>query len=319
MTVSPDLSPGAAPALTAFLRGVERRGALFGELLAGSMEAGDDALRSAMGSFGEVAGRSSFADWPRRFWALLLAAPALRSAHGEAHWDPPFEVLASVGLGPRAALLLRLVAGLGEADAAAVLGIARPTYRLAVQRALPHLADGTPDLATWEALAQAARDALKALPPERLAHVAVVREQVLHGDGRAASGADIAVTRRPRWLALVLAGVAVATAAALLATVWWPCAGGGPGAGDRIRIEPLAATPPASRFASAAALPTHPDFDLLLDPPEPAAVDPGFFAWYAAQAGASGHAGPSTLPAVSEPAQRPDNEAPGLESRDAPR
>ncbi|HST43933.1 MAG TPA: hypothetical protein VLK29_01785 [Luteimonas sp.] len=324
MTVSPDIPPGTVPALTAFLRGVERRGALFAELLAGSVEAGDPALQSAMGTFGEVAGRAPFADWPRRFWALLLASPALRTAHPDALWTPPFEALGDVGLGPRAALLLRLVAGLGEADAAAVLGVARPTYRLAVQRALPRLPDGSPDTTTWEALAEAARDALKALPPERLAQVAVVREQVLHGTEPLAGDGGPFDAGRPRWLALALAAVAVVTAAALLATLWWPAASRRNGAGDRIRIEPLAAAPPASRFGSAAALPTHPDLELLLDPPEPAAADPGFFAWLAAQDGADGGARGDTaapaLPAAGEPAApAPDTDSPGLESRDAPR
>src|SRR3546814_8370911 len=58
---------------------------------------------------------------------------------------------------PISALLLRLVAGLPEAEAAAVLGVARPTYRLAVQRALPHGEDGQPDTQGWRMLGEATR------------------------------------------------------------------------------------------------------------------------------------------------------------------
>src|SRR3546814_6993786 len=48
---------------------------------------------------------------------------------------------------------------LPEAEAAAVLGVARPTYRLAVQRALPHGEDGQPDTQGWRMLGEATRHA----------------------------------------------------------------------------------------------------------------------------------------------------------------
>ncbi|MET0580418.1 MAG: hypothetical protein ABWZ08_00420, partial [Pseudoxanthomonas sp.] len=58
-------------ALSAFLRGVERRGALFAELQCGDREAGDTALAAAMRAFRNHAGTLPMADWPRRFWTLL--------------------------------------------------------------------------------------------------------------------------------------------------------------------------------------------------------------------------------------------------------
>ncbi|MCW5582017.1 MAG: hypothetical protein KIS72_11810, partial [Luteimonas sp.] len=73
--------PSAArAALNAFLRGVERRGVVFAEWQGGDAEAGDVALAATLRGFGEVAGEVPFAEWPRRFWAMLLAAPGLRGA-----------------------------------------------------------------------------------------------------------------------------------------------------------------------------------------------------------------------------------------------
>ena len=125
----------APAALTAFLRGVERRGAVFAQLQVGDAATGDRALVAAMRAFRLPAAKIPFADWPRQFWTLLLATPELREQPKAPSWGSGFGALGGIGRGPRAALLLRLVAGLPEAEAAAVLGVARPTYRLALQRA----------------------------------------------------------------------------------------------------------------------------------------------------------------------------------------
>ncbi|TCZ80596.1 hypothetical protein EYQ95_24445, partial [Lysobacter sp. N42] len=80
------LAPLAAPpALAAFLKGVERRGALLAELLAGEAGIGDAALTRAMAAFRPQALEHPMADWPRLFWAALLAQPALRRAR-HARW-----------------------------------------------------------------------------------------------------------------------------------------------------------------------------------------------------------------------------------------
>ncbi|MCA1714107.1 MAG: hypothetical protein LC715_02915, partial [Gammaproteobacteria bacterium] len=65
------IDAAAAPAaLTAFLRGIERRGALFAQLQCGDAIAGDSALAAAMGAFRKAAEQTPVAGWPRRFWAL---------------------------------------------------------------------------------------------------------------------------------------------------------------------------------------------------------------------------------------------------------
>lgn len=319
MTASTLQDAASAPAaLTAFLRGVERRGTVFAELQAGAAGPGDEALAATLRAFRLVAAKAPFAEWPRRFWALLLASPLLRHPTQGAAWAPQFAVLASLGSGPRAALLLRLVAGLSEADAAAVLGVARPTYRLALLRALPHRDDGTPDAAAWHALGDAAQAAIRHLPAERLAHLARQREAAIHGHKPDPIAlADTGASRRPRWWWPALWSVSLLTALAIAATFLplpWQVDGA---AGDaRIRIEELPpAEAPASTFAADALLPTHRDLDLLLDhgnATDAAQHDPGFYAWYAAQVAAG------TDDVAALPLQEPEADEPPQDEDDAP-
>ncbi|MEP6632763.1 MAG: hypothetical protein ABJA62_00995, partial [Luteimonas sp.] len=284
----------AAPAaLTAFLRGIERRGAVFAQLQCGDTERGDVALAVAMRAFRNSAQQLAVADWPRHFWMLLLAAPPLREEAAGARWPPAFAPLTRLGHGPRAALLLRLVAGLSESEAAAVLGIRRPTYRLALQRALPHRTDGTPDEAVWQALGETAQQSIRELPAERLAHLARVREAAILGQrvqpDRAAIKGDASATPL-QWRGPALIGIAVATLLALAATFFLPRHDDGGLAGDvRVRVRPLPpADAPAATYDAATATLTHRDFALLAEPAlPPAASDPAFYAWLAAQSDAS--------------------------------
>lgn len=285
--VSPLNDPGAAnAALNAFLRGVERRGAVFAEWQAGGAEAGDQALAATLRGFREIAAGSPFAEWPRRFWAMLLASPHLRvgPVPGADAGHPPH--LVALGSGPRAALLLRVVAGLAEGEAAAVLGIARPTYRMALRQALPRLEDGAPDPEAWRALSGAAQQAVRGLPAERLQHIALLRDG---GRAKPVRKPAAELPGRPRWLWPATAAVLLLTAAALAAT-WWPWRAvlGEPGSA-RIEVEALPeAAAPAARFDPATALEAHRDLDLLLAQVEGSfdeLSDPAFDAWLAAGAG----------------------------------
>jgi hypothetical protein len=322
MTARTPAQAAAAPAaLTAFLRGIERRAALFAELQCGDAGRGDAVLATPLHDFAAGARQWPVADWPRRFWSTLLAAPSLHGTAQGAHWPAPFGLLARLGSGPRAALLLRLVAGLVEADAAAVLGIAEPTYRLALQRAWPRDGDGNPDAAAWRTLDTATREALRQLPPQRLVQLTQLREAAL--SGRRPGPAPAAGSRRPSmgrmsvrprwllpslWVALALCALGFA-ATFLLPPAWQP-------RGDdaaRIRRAPLpAAEAPLATFDVQDALPTHRDFDQLLfeqtaDATDQALVrDLDFYAWYAAEIAAE--------PATALPL--PDAAAP-LEDSDA--
>lgn len=295
--ISPDTGGADAPtALTAFLRGMERRGLAFAWLLSGSRETGETALAWAVARFRREAGTTRFGDWPRRFWSTLLGAPALRRPPADPRWGPAFAPLARLGHGPRAALLLRLAAGLAESDAAAVLGTTRPTYRLGLARALPRRADGSADVEAWRALGEATQDLQRSLPPGLLS--AAMGGDTGHGitRGRARATTARARVRRPAspgvraalWL------VAVLTLLALLASFVAP---------ERVRFdrlpegldeapggviaEPLPPPePPAGRYPAEAALELHPDLALLLDADdvEPAATHPAFHSWLVAEA-----------------------------------
>lgn len=280
----------ASPALSAFLRGVERRAAVFVRLQSGDPALVDRALVDAMTAFRAAAARTPFGDWPRRFWSLLLAVPPLRQPSSQARWPEAFTPLAGIGHGPRTALLLRLAAGLGEADAAAALGVARPTYRLALRRALPRAEGGAADAATWRALGEAVQRMLRQIPPERLGELAGLREAVLHGRGyvpaRRPAPSPVAVPRRPRWWWPAQVAVLAATALGLAATTPWAqrLLRSPPPPRD-IMIEPLPpAAAPAATYDDDLALLAHPDLELLLAEGDSAALrDPAFHAWLAVE------------------------------------
>ena len=72
----------ATGAPAAFLRGVERRAAVFAALQCGSVDRGDAAVAAALRAFTRIAPDAPMATWPVRFWSLLLAAPDLRRRCG---------------------------------------------------------------------------------------------------------------------------------------------------------------------------------------------------------------------------------------------
>lgn len=302
---APDSSSLPAPAaLAAFLRGCERRGAVFAELQCGDADRGDVALAAALRAFRGKAAGLPMADWPVRFWALLVATPQLRVDGPGAGWPGAFAALARPATADRAALLLRLAGGLQEAEAAEVLGLDGAAYRDALARACPRDALGHPDAAGWRAVADAIQQHLRELPADRLATLARLREDALAGTRLpptapttfAAAGET---PRRGRWIvvAFVLLLVAIAAAAAL----WWWRSSSGPSvpvqaaesSGDEATLalppDPeiiVAALPPAEAPAARvdATSPVDPDPDdaLLADADEPRAREADFLAWYVA-------------------------------------
>ena len=308
MSVNPNEAAAAPAALSAFLRGVERRGALFAELQCGDREAGDSALAAAMRAFRNHAAEIPMAEWPRRFWGLLVATPRLRQASATAQWPRGLHPLASLQPAHRQALLLRLAASLSEEDAAAVLGVATSSYQQALAAACPRDAEGQVDALAWRTLAETIQQQLRDLPPERLARLAALREAAIAGarveHGSAAHRSPVVRTpermsaprRRWPWVALVVAVCALA----LAATWWWPQWQFSPDVSanldqgvERLRgeveiaTENLPAEEPAARFDAAAGLLTHADFELLMEPQEESiARDADLFAWYASGANA---------------------------------
>ncbi|MFT4255396.1 MAG: hypothetical protein QM599_00280 [Pseudoxanthomonas sp.] len=323
-----------APALAAFLRGVERRGAVFAELQCGDATTGDAALAAALRAFRKLAPAQPMAQWPQRFWTLLAASPPLRRDASGAQWPAPVQALAGIDPDWRASLLLRLAAGLDETDAAAAQGIDADAYRRALAAACPRDAEGRPDAAVWRALAEAIQRQLRDLPPQRLAHLAQLREDALAPPGpapeivrRTTQPSSSPAPRRRRWPWLLLL-LALCAPAAWLAWQrgWLP---------DWLR-DPLAAawpTPISESASQSPELPPNGVFALVdaptvateelppaeapaaqLDPATLPSVDEGeaeaalvqaadFLAWFAAQAQAAAPDGGN----AREPAANAEN------------
>ncbi len=296
-------SAAAAPAaLSAFLRGTERRAAVFAELQCGDIATADKALAAAMRAFRNHASDLPMADWPRRFWSLLTATPGLRQPVQGNAWPSGLESLAALNPVDRRALLLRLAAGLEEEPAAMASGLDAAGYRAALAAACPRDPLGDPDAAAWRALAEAVQQQVRNLPPERLARLARLREEAIEGarhsqletEAVAQDSGLPRATAQPspgsngqrRWGAIAPAVVVVVLAFA--ATWYWPARSddddmANPWADPHVQVDPLPESAPAVRLTAAQALLLHPDRELLLDPEEQAlARDAAFLAWYAA-------------------------------------
>lgn len=305
--------------LGAFLRGVERRGAVFAQLQCGDAIAGDLALAVALRNFRETAPHAARAQWPMQFWASLLASPRLREEAEQPHWPLTLRHLGTLDTGSRAVLLLRLVAGLNETDAAAALAIERSQYRQALHHALPHDPTGEVDASALQAMVEAIQELNGHLPAERLAHLARLREAALQGRRPELIGPwpgpeQAQTVANRRWWLWPSVGLTLALCAlALGATFYWPFNATDAEGNPRIRVRPLPqAAAPASRFGGEAALLTHRDFDMLTaGSDDPVLDDLEFYAWYAAQ-----QAAPAPLP-VLWPGTEPLPPAHG-ESDDAP-
>ena len=139
------------------------RGAVFAELQAGDLGQGERALAATIRAFRNHAARLPMADWPLRFWSLLSATPQLREAAAGAAWPPALAHLGELPADARAALLLRLAAGLDEGPAAQARGVDIAHYRDALARACPRDADGEADAAAWRQLAEVVQQRLRDL------------------------------------------------------------------------------------------------------------------------------------------------------------
>ena len=311
MMASQDTVASPAPAaLAAFLRGCERRGAVFAELQCGDPDHGDVALAAALRAFRGNAAALPMADWPARFWSLLAAAPPLRTTTAGARWPGALSALAAAAPLDRAALLLRLAGGLQEADAAAALGLDGAAYRDALARACPRDALGHPDAAAWRAVAEAIQAHLRELPPHRLPKLARLREDALAGV-RVPAVVPVKVPEsgnvdaRRRWPWILLAGILLLAVAG--AALWWwqgqapppaPTPTGAPAAEEGVSALPPdpvitsaplpAAEAPALRADNMIAAEAHGDFAFLADADDEAyAREADFLAWYVAGAGAT--------------------------------
>lgn len=269
LTPAPPVPP--SPALSAFLRGIERRAFVFAQVQCGSDEVAEAALGRAMRAFRAASLTSPLATWPAGFWALLMAQGELSRGQSEV------PELRSLSSGPRAALLLRIVAGLDFPHAASVLGISEATYRFALQRALQQLGEGGISYSVLGALRERLHRQVKTLPESRIASLAALRARVLEDVPEASPPVTVPVSpvwRRGAWAALALLALAFA------ATYWTPAPVLPPGGTETLPIEPAPVPVPAT---TASDWVTHPDYAQLASPADEAlAADLALLSWIAA-------------------------------------
>ncbi len=174
-----DSATAATAVVASFLRGIERRAAMLAELQCGNPDQGDRALAAAIEAFTDIASGTPTEDWPLLFWTTLLQSPSLNAEPLAPFWHGDFAPLARLDFGTRAVLLLRVVVGMDDTQAAIVFGVEPAEYRQALQRALPQRADGSLDGEAWLALNDEARFVMKQLPPERVAAIARLRDAAI--------------------------------------------------------------------------------------------------------------------------------------------
>ncbi len=324
------LAPAAANALSAFLRGVERRALVLAELQAGDAALAERSVAVAMRAFVGHAADLQMADWPARFWCLLCSTPQLLAPPAGGHWPEQVAHLQVLAPAERLAMLLRIGAGMDEPAAAAVLGVEVDAYRQALAGACPRDAEGYPDASGWRQLAEDVQARIRELSLPRLQQLEQLRESVITGVLPTKPAPAPALTfkddrrkpaprRRQRqpwrlrtWLLLCVPLLLLAVVA-----VWWwrshapaDAANAGNGLSDTgpVQVEELPddSTPLApGEDAHAAA-----DAAMLADPRLALARDADFLAWYAA-------GGPLPVDESQPQPSRPEPAGVALETVDA--
>ncbi len=126
------LSSTAAGALSAFLRGVERRALVVAELQCGDPAVAEQALVAVMRAFAGIASDVPMAQWPDRFWILLAHRTPIRMPAEGGRWEAGLGHLQALPPPTRLALLLRIGGGLDEAAAAQILDLSVADYQQAL-------------------------------------------------------------------------------------------------------------------------------------------------------------------------------------------
>ncbi|HEX5694453.1 MAG TPA: hypothetical protein VFY00_07555, partial [Arenimonas sp.] len=204
--------PAASPptALSAFLRGIERRAWVLALAQCGQPARARAAVGETLRAFRQIAVATPLSAWPASFWSLLLAQPEL------AQGRPALRELAALADGPRIALLLRLIAGLDAAHAAQVLGLDEAAYRQASQRALQQFGEAGFSYTDLAALRERLHQQVKSLPAADLSVLAELHQQAL-SDVPASAAIAEAASPWPRSLAWSgLAALMLAFAASFL-------------------------------------------------------------------------------------------------------
>lgn len=296
MTVDRPLREPADVGRAAFLRGIEHRGRVLALAQCGDAARANAALAECKIAFHELAEDAGPEQWTALFWQSLLAHPALRARLVPDPHDP----FSQLEPGPRAALLLRLVAELDRDAAAEALGVAPETYRHALARAIEALRAKGID----EAVLHHVRDSLRReTRPTHATPLAADDEPPIHHAWHA---------RRLRpWLYGALGVLALA----LVASFFW-VPGFLRGTDTPSGFQTLREHAPAVKLSAAESAISDSDFDLLVDPQgERIARDLDLYAWYAASAGVSGAGNLNGAPLPET--TLPESAAPEADAEDA--
>lgn len=259
-------NPPGSSALTAFLHGIEPRAWVFALSQSGDPDMADIALESAMEDFVGRAKPLPLADWPMQFWSSLMKQPVML-----AELEPELD-LARLTPGPRAALLLRLIASLDVAHAAEVLGVSPGAYEAALGHALADPALGGPWL---QDLREQLHELIHQMPLERRAGLTAIRTRVIaeHAARAQEEGAPEAPRRAPLWSWLLLGALLLALLASFLLPMRSLLA---PGQSEALPREPIAPAPGLTDNVVV----THPDYGQVAEPADEAvAADLAFLSW----------------------------------------
>ncbi len=247
--------------MQAFRRGIDRRAYVLARAQCGD----DDLLQSALSGV-DAAFTAEYADlpisqWPIRFWTLLLSRKEL--AQGQSPWP----ALASISHGPRAALLLRLVAGLDFPHAAQVLNISETTYRFALERGLEQLHAAGFNFEELERLRDGFFDEVKQLPVEVIKPRETTEVSPVQSVAAVSDGQDDKKYSYWPWIVLLLALL-------VSAVVWWWY----PDETSTQSTKPLALTEVQNAVI-------HPDYNIISSPEiQTQMEDLAFLSWLAAGA-----------------------------------
>ncbi len=260
-------NPPGPSALTAFLHGIEPRAWVFALSQSGDPDLADMALESAMEDFVGRAGPLPLADWPMQFWSSLMKQPVML-----AELEPELD-LARLTPGPRAALLLRLIASLDVAHAADVLGVSPGAYEAALGQALADPALGGPWL---QDLREQLHDLIHQMPVDRRAALAAIRTRVIAehaARGQEESRPVVGRRRAPFWSWLLLGALLLTLLASFLLPIRALLA---PGQSEPLPRETIA---PAPGLTDSVVV-THPDYGQVAEPAdETVAADLAFLSW----------------------------------------
>lgn len=253
------------PDRIAFVRGIEHRGLVFAQTQCGHEGRGRAAALATKAQFHDRAARADPDEWTVIYWRTLLAQPVLR-ARLRRDVRNPFSLLEA---GPRAALLLRLIAEIEQEQGAAALAVSSDAYRHALFRATETLREHDID----ESWLRALRDRLRS------------DARPTHADPPEPITDEDASGTAPSWLRPTLIAALVLFVLAGIGSFFWTPRFLGPRTIDG--IETLRDHAPAEVLSADAQRIASGDFTQWSDPQgEALARDLDLLSWYAATSGA---------------------------------